>query len=84
MVLGLNYGADTQANQESKMQCYEKVNKFLSEFEKKNKALTCKELLGYHLGDEKEYAKAKQSSCFTTICPNLVKSSLEILEKIMK
>ena len=49
----------------------------------KNGSVNCTELLGYNLGNPEEYAQARERKFFVTKCPALVRSAVEILERIV-
>ena len=83
MVLGLKHGATNSEDKKQKEKNY-KIAKFLmEEFEKEQGTLLCKELLGYDISIPSIKEKAKEADVFKEICPNCVKKTAELLEKIL-
>ena len=80
MVIGLKYCKYIASDNDSKEKTYQVVQKFVSEFIKRNKSTNCKELLGFDLGNQEDYEKAKDRGLFKTLCPELVKDAAELLE----
>ena len=76
LALGLKFG-------DSKEETYKQINIFTEKFKSKHKTLNCTELVGFHLNDEEELVKAKESGKFKILCPKLVKDSVEIVEELI-
>ena len=56
---------------------------FLDQFTAKNGSTVCKELLGYDISSPEDFKKAEEAGLFETLCPRLIQSSVEIIEKIL-
>lgn len=83
MALGLQYGAISADDKESKELTHSLAHKFLDEFAQMNGSFLCKELLGYRIGDPEERKKAQESGVFSTVCPRLVKEASEMLDEML-
>ncbi|KMT22477.1 C-GCAxxG-C-C family protein [Clostridium cylindrosporum] len=80
MAIGLKYG---QAVPGESADSTVKSLQFTSKFSEKHNALTCKELLGYNLLDADDMNVILEKGLFTTVCPKLVSSSIEILDELI-
>ena len=58
-------------------------DEFIKQFTKRNKAVTCNELLNIDISNPKDLNMARETNLFDGICPGLVRSSAEILENIL-
>lgn len=83
MVLGLKYGKDDKEDKDSKEKNYLLVKDFAARFRKINGSISCKELLGYDISDERQLAAARQTDVFTTKCTKYVRNAVDILEKMI-
>lgn len=79
MVLGLK-NIPSATIQETKAKIKAMVKEFNQKFTEKHGSLKCKDLIGYDLSIPEEAEKAFAENVFETICPELVSSSVEILE----
>jgi len=83
MVIGLMYGHGLDKDPDAK----EKTNKMVLEFQKrfteKNGSIICKDILGYDLSKPEEMKIIKEQSLFKSVCPDLVASAVDILEKLI-
>lgn len=68
---------------EIKKLAFAKAQEFNRLFIERNGSLECKELLNYDLSIPEESAQAEAQDLFETVCPDLVGSSAEILDKIL-
>lgn len=84
MVIGLKYGKYKKEDTTSKEKTYALVKKYTNEFKKSHGSIKCKDLLPYDISNPDELVKAKESNVFTTICPKLVESSVNIVERVLK
>jgi C_GCAxxG_C_C family probable redox protein len=82
MVLGLKQNLNSSSIQEIKDRTYTQITEFNREFIKRNGFKNCTELIGYNLSIPEQLAAAREKGVFTTKCPQFVKDSVEILEKI--
>ena len=84
MVLGLRQNFTDGTPTEIKTRAYSIVREFNRRFIEKNGALTCKDLLGCDLSTPEGQAYAKEKGLTRTICPGLVRDSIEILDSMDK
>ena len=82
MAIGTRYG--TSEPSENRLPTYELSRKFYGQFEKQNKGVLCKELIGYTLSNPDEYEKAKNENVFQKKCPKYVKNAVTILLELIK
>ncbi len=83
MVIGLKYGKIRPEDNEAREKTYSLTQEFFSRFRKKHGALTCRQLLGIDLSQPDSYEQALARGLFDSICPNLIASSIQILEEIL-
>lgn len=83
MVLGLKFGNDV-LDQEHKERLYHLVRSFTDEFMVIHQSTCCKELLGYDTGTEEGRAKAREEGLYRSVCPELVRTAIELLEARLK
>lgn len=83
MVLGLKYGNRTVEDKEAKAKTYEKIVEFTKRFKTRNDSVMCKELLGYDIATPEGAKKAQENGVFNSICPNMVRDAVEILEEML-
>ncbi len=83
MVIGLKHGRIQAEDLEAREKTYEKVHKFIEHFTASNGSTVCKVLLGYDISSPEGFQKAKDAGLFDTLCPNLIQSSMEILDEIL-
>ena len=76
MALGLKYG-------ESKAESNEVCNSFLDEFADKNGSIICRDLLGCDISTEEGVKYARDNNLFGEICPKMVESAAEIVERLI-
>jgi C_GCAxxG_C_C family probable redox protein len=83
MLIGLKYGKFKQDDTVSKDRTYEAVAKFVEEFKRAYGSLNCTELVKFDLSRREELLKAREAGVFKTVCPALVKGSIELVEKYL-
>lgn len=83
MLLGLKYGKFKIDDVTSKDIAYNYVTNYINDFKNKHGTINCIELINYDLGIKEELIKARESGVFKTVCPMLVKDSVEIVEKYL-
>jgi C_GCAxxG_C_C family probable redox protein len=81
MVLGLRHGMAKEGDTQAKKRNYDEAEKFMVEFEERNGSVVCRELLGCDIGTPKGAKYAADNKLTTTLCPKLVGSAAEILER---
>jgi C_GCAxxG_C_C family probable redox protein len=83
MVLGLAHKIDPANPRESLEKTYALVQEFSWRFVARHGTLVCRELINYDLSRPESLAAARQNQVFVTVCPNFVKSSVEIVEALL-
>ena len=83
MVLGLKYGHCHRNAPEEKEQAYQYAEEFMNRFIEKNGTVVCKDLLGYDISKPKDMEKIRERNLFVTVCPRMVESATEIVEKML-
>lgn len=77
MVLGMKYG-------DNKPTLIEKAEEFRQLFTAKYGTCICKELLKYDISKEEEKAEIMEEGLLFSLCPKIVKDTIEMLEDVMK
>jgi C_GCAxxG_C_C family probable redox protein len=80
MALGLRYGMMKEGDALTKKKNYEEAKKFMAEFERKNGSVVCRDLLGCDIFTSEGAKNNSEKKLTSTLCPQLVKSAVEILE----
>ena len=83
MVLGLKYGHFESENNEQKQRAYAIAVEFTKRFKERNGSIVCRDLLGYDLTKPEDSACIKEKNLFRTICPEMIRSAVEVLEGVM-
>ena len=76
MALGLKYG-------DEKSKSNEVCEAFLDEFKRVNGSFICRDLLECDISTEEGVAFAREHNLFKEICPKMVESAAEIVEKLI-
>jgi C_GCAxxG_C_C family probable redox protein len=82
MVIGLKQNVTLENTTQIKTQVYQLVKDFNRKFIEKNGSLMCKELLGCDLSTPEGQAYAREKGLTRTVCPLLVRDSVDILESM--
>ena len=83
MVLGLKYGHFESENNEQKQRAYAIAVEFTKRFKERNGSIVCRDLLGYDLTKPEDSACIMEKNLFRTICPEMIRSAVEVLEGVM-
>ena len=83
MVLGLSRAAADSTTAERREPVYQAVKQFLTEFERRNGTLICRDLLCCDIRTEEGVQAAKDRNLFKTVCPRMVQDAAEILESVL-
>lgn len=83
LVIGLKYGHWDSTDNEQKSRAYEISVDFTKRFKEANSSIVCRDLLGYDLTVPEDKALIKEKNLFRTVCPEMVESAVEILEKVL-
>ena len=78
MAIGVKYGTN-EPSVEKRSRAYELAGTFYRQFEKQNRSVMCRELIGLDLSDAKQRKKAHEERVFEKKCTVFVKSAIEIL-----
>jgi C_GCAxxG_C_C family probable redox protein len=81
MALGLKYG-NPDSNREAKESSYEAVRAFRESFISLHGSLLCRELLGCDIGTPEGMAEAEKRNLFDTLCADLVRDAVKIVEEL--
>jgi C_GCAxxG_C_C family probable redox protein len=81
MALGLRHAMVKAGDDEAKKKNYVEARKFMEEFKKLHGSLICRELLGCDISTPEGSKTAADRKLTTTLCPQLVRTAVEILEK---
>ena len=82
LVIGLKYGNDTQEEGNTKSLCYQKTVEFNNLFRERKGSIVCRELLHCNIAVPEEYKAATEAGLFKTVCPEMIKEAVEILEEL--
>ena len=83
LVIGLKYGHWDSNDNEQKSRAYEISVDFTKRFKEANCSIVCRDLLGYDLTVPEDKVFIKEKNLFKTVCPKMVESAVEILEKVL-
>jgi len=83
MLIGLKYGQSEEGDSDSRINTYKIAKNYIQKFKEEFGSVKCTELIKYNLSIENELLKARESGVFKTICPLLVKRSVELIEEIL-
>ena len=81
-VIGLKYGQGITENKEEKNECNRKTVEFINLFREKNKAVVCRDILGFDISIQEEYKQAQKQNLFQTTCVDMIKSAVTLLEQL--
>jgi C_GCAxxG_C_C family probable redox protein len=81
MVIGLKYGSPESRNKEAGEKISRLTAEFLKRFRSRNSSLSCRELLGFNIG-ETDHFNGRVSNIIAEKCPKFVRDSAEIIEEI--
>ena len=84
MVLGLKYGQCQKEDIDSRMKANNVTDLFLDEFKDINGSYICNQLLNCDISTKDGVEAALEKKLFTEFCPKMVKSAVEIVERIME
>ncbi len=83
ILLGLKYGHDHEDDVDGKTEIYKKMALFREQYSKKYDSEVCRELLGADLSDPEGMAKIQEENRMMTLCPVIVKDTIDILEDLL-
>jgi C_GCAxxG_C_C family probable redox protein len=80
MVIGLKHGQTKPGDVEQKAFCAKETASFMSVFRARNGSGFCNDIIGVDMATDEGRAEAKAKNFHNTICIDVVKSAVEILE----
>jgi C_GCAxxG_C_C family probable redox protein len=83
MVISLKFGRTKADDIEAKMKTVEATREFAEKFKARHGSIGCTQLIGYNVSTPEGYEEAKKKDLFKQLCPDFVKSTMEILEEIL-
>lgn len=83
MVIGLKHGRTKAEDRQARDKTYAVINEFIDRFSALHGSLLCRDLLGVNLAKPGVYERAEEKKLFDSACPPLIRSAVEILEKIL-
>ncbi len=83
MVIGLKHGGAVAGDEESQEQTFSLISRFLEGFKARHGSILCRELLDYDISTPEGLQAARDKGLFEKRCPNYVRASAEILEKLL-
>ncbi len=82
MIAGLKYGYTTPNDDDIKAHHYERIQMLANEFEKNNKSIICRELLGLDIKHDSFIPTKRDEEYYTTRpCEKLVENAAEIISE---
>ena len=84
MAIGLYFGNDDAQDKDAKEKAYLLARTFYERFTQKNQTTLCRELIGYDVSQPEELAQAREAGVFSTRCPALVESAVNILMELLE
>ena len=82
MVLGLKCGHCDSRDMEAEAKAYAVSEEYMNRFMKANGSVVCRDILGCDLTKPDDRAQIKEKDLFHTICPEMVRSAVTILEEM--
>jgi len=83
LVIGMKYGKTRDQDPQADKETFSRVAKFVQEFKAKHGHIGCSALLGVDMGTPEGIKEAEKKGLFTKVCPQLVRSAVEILDKVL-
>jgi C_GCAxxG_C_C family probable redox protein len=83
MVIGLKYGSAIQHDDKERDLIGSKAGMFMNKFKSSKGSILCRDLLGADVGTSEGLNKAKTEDLFETICPDVIRCSVEIIEELI-
>ena len=82
MAIGLKYGKVKADDDGARERTYKLAGEFVTRFKARRGSTICRELLGHNLGFAEERQAAHDKGLFATLCPQMVRDAVEIVEEI--
>lgn len=82
IVLGLKFGKTKPRDSMADRRTFAKVEEFMAEFNRRHGAVQCSRLLGVDMSTAQGLKEARKNGYFHTVCPENVRSAVQILGEI--
>lgn len=83
MAIGLRYGHDVSEGEPPNKDMFERLEAFMSAFEKQHGSVVCRVLLGQDVSTEHGLAAAREEGLFETRCPRYVGDAARLVGEIL-
>jgi C_GCAxxG_C_C family probable redox protein len=83
MAIGLKYGMTKAKDEGARDKTYKLAQELVTRFKERHRSIICRELLGYDLSSPEGRKAAHDKGLFSTLCPELVRDAVEILEQML-
>ena len=83
MAIGLRYGHDVSEGEPPNRDMFERLEAFMSAFEKQHGSVFCRVLLGQDVSTEHGLAAAREEGLFETRCPRYVGDAARLVGEIL-
>ena len=83
MAIGLKYGMTQAKDEAARDKTYKLAQELATRFKERHGSIVCRELLGYDLSLPEGRKAAYDKGLFSTLCPELVRDAVEILEQML-
>jgi len=83
MAIGLKYGKCRPGDDAARERTYALAGDFLRRFQARRGSTLCRELLGYDTGTPAGRQAAREAGLYETLCPQLVRDAVEIVEALL-
>ena len=83
MAISLKYGKSNPEDNAAKEKTYMLINRYLEDFKTRHGSINCTALIGYNLKSAADADKAREAGVFTSVCPELVRDSVELTESLI-
>ena len=81
IVIGLKHGQYIAEDQESKSNCNVNTREFIARFKEANGSMLCREILQCDVSTPEGLAQARSKNLFKTVCFDMVRSAVSLLEE---
>ncbi len=83
LVLGLQYGSILSTDDAARSRTYQRVHDLIHRFQEIHGSIQCTDLLGYNLGDPKQFKTVCEKGLFTQQCPIFVRDAAQIVTELL-
>jgi C_GCAxxG_C_C family probable redox protein len=83
MAIGLEHGRTTVEDEAARERTYDATRAFLEAFRHAHGSDVCRELLGVDIGTAEGRVAAMKAGLFKSVCPELVRSAVRIVEQLV-